>query len=128
MTTVVDRFESNNLSIEVYKDGDCIITTESGFIQLTAAILARMRAGSPAPKQAVKEEVSAISVPVITPPESPPPAKTEAKRQMLGKGEKGWEVRFTSAEGGEQSHFYTSRSFARLAEPANTVGQNGRVA
>lgn len=131
MPKVTERFNEAGLDFELYSDGDCIITTpSSGYMQLSAELIARLTQKPSKPRNGAKH-IPAGQVKVAK-QDNPVLGKDAGaiKRRInpVSAPIPGWECVLVAQGQEDIRQVYLSRKYARAAQPDTLVGVNGRVA
>lgn len=131
MPKVIERFNEAGLDFELYSDGDCIIRTPSaGYMQLSAELIARLTQKPSKPRNGAKY-IPARQVHVAK-QQNPALGKDAGaiKRRIspVSAPIPGWECVLVAHDHADIKQVYSSRKYAREAQPDTLVGINGRIA
>lgn len=130
---VIDRINDCGLTIDIYSDGDCLVTSHpDGYFQITQDFINKLMLKS-RPKD---------HKPIVTPPQLSPaekiqkPVAVEAnvlRRRVSGFAVDGsetkhWACVFFNDGLPEARYVYKGRTFARNGVRSDKIGKNGRIA
>lgn len=131
MSAIVQTFVEPDFTVDLYADGDAIITKDTHFFQISAELLRSL-----VQKSRRLSETAAPIATVDVVPNSGQDPEGAARRvatapgsisRQVQKTDIGWQAKFL--DGREiVTYFYESRSLARTGELSDAIGQNGRVA
>lgn len=141
---VIDRIRVENLSIEIYSDGECVMhAPQLGFMQISAKVLARIANASKnlnktidaktAEEPEESKEAKESNPISILGDQAPIPSdalvtKQDAIPRNIKNTADGWVCTLQKPGSDPVVHVYASRSLARAGQLGNAVGVAGRVA
>lgn len=147
---IIQTFVESDMRVDLYEDGDAIITKDTLYFQLSADLIRSM--ASKARKTAQEAKNVQRLAPVMDgidlgqqPAFDPSGQDTQEAQQgataplprlrttpstisrQVAKTEHGWQAKFLNGQV-IVTYFYESRSFARTGEVTDEIGVNGRIA
>ena len=135
---IVQTFVEPDMRVDLYADGDAIITRDTSYFQLSADLIRSLAAKSKQPvARQLPQSPAGIDIPgaaalqgANTAPEisSTPRLRTTPgaiSRQVVNTPN-GWQAKFLEGQV-IVTYFYESRSLARNGEVTDQVGENGRI-
>ncbi len=111
-------WKENGVTIEVYEDGDCLLTPCPGaYVQLSAALIARLAQPVVMHKSNIRlADFCGINNSVV-------------KRSIRKlENESGWQCTLSRETGHNEVHIYVTRNQARHALFGTQIGKSGRIA
>jgi len=128
---IIEKFNFNGLSSELYSDGDFVITLPNGqFLQMSADAIAMLFDKSKDARfksvRTTPVKLAPIDKGLCAPKKS---TQDDALiRRRIDRVDSGWECTFKVKDKDDVKHVYAKRDCARHATPNTEIGINFRVA